>query len=381
MKRAVEMETPFISVVITVLNMERTMPKCLDSLLEMSYPKDSYEIVIVDAGSRDKTVEIIKRYMEKTAKPQISLYFRKGWPAAGRNEALKHVKGEYIAVTDADMVVSKDWLRDYVDKLTSLNDEKVAGIGGPNNTATDDLASRSVSCLPTHGPTFDEVPVFGRNRYTKDFVTEDFIYATVCRNSFYRKKAIDEVGGFDERFFGAEDPELNRRLLDAGYKLAYTKKAAVRHHHHSTVRAFLRQQGKYALWQAVANRLHPKMGSKLHVLPFLGALSFIGIAILTALYHPLVYLVFAAILAVIAALFAYGAKCAAAKKDAALIVSVPFFALLWQLAWVYGYPAGVLQRKSLLAKPGAPKMPKPSEFSAHEKLASDKTSKKAKVGE
>jgi glycosyltransferase involved in cell wall biosynthesis len=350
------METPFISVVITVLNMDRTVAGCLDSILEIDYPKDRYEIVIVDGGSRDRTAGIIKKYIEKTKEPRISLYLRKGWPSAGRNEALRHARGDYIAVTDADMVVTRNWLKDYVGAMEKLKDDKIAGIGGPNITATLDLASRSISCIPVHGPTSDEVPVFGKNRYTKDFVTSDFIYATVCRNSFYKKKVLDEVGGFDERFFGAEDPELNRRILDAGYKLAYTKKALVRHHHHNTVRSFFRQQMKYSLWQAVANRLHPKMGSILHPVPFIAALAFIGLLLLPVLYHPFIYLLAAGILAVIIALLGYGLKCAVIKRDSALFVSVPFYTLIWQFAWIFGYPAGVLQRGKLLAA-GPPPTP------------------------
>lgn len=348
------MEQPFVSVVITVLNMERTIGRCLDSIIAQDYAKDRYEIVIVDAGSRDRTLEIINGFIAKGSPPHISLHHRKGWPSAGRNGARKVVKGEFIAVTDADMEVSARWLSEYVDELRKLNDAKIGGIGGPNVTADLDLASRAVSCIPVHGPTFDEVPIFGKNRYTEGFVTSDFIYATVCRNSFYRKEALDSIDWFDERFFGAEDPELNCRLLEKGWKLAYTKKALVRHHHHSTVRAFFRQQRKYALWQAVANRLHPKMKSPLHSVPFLGFLGLVGLVAVALLFHPFIYLLLAAVALAFVGFMAYGLKCAIIKKDSGLFFAVPFFAFVWQVSWVLGYPAGLLQRDRLLAGPARP---------------------------
>ena len=56
------MEHPFISVVVGIRNEERYIEECIDSLLNLDYPKDSYEIIIVDGMSTDKTKDIVQKY-------------------------------------------------------------------------------------------------------------------------------------------------------------------------------------------------------------------------------------------------------------------------------------------------------------------------------
>ena len=60
--RLVAGPAPFVSVVITVYNAERYLPRCLESLLALDYPKDRYEVVIVDARSRDRTQDIVREF-------------------------------------------------------------------------------------------------------------------------------------------------------------------------------------------------------------------------------------------------------------------------------------------------------------------------------
>ena len=95
-----------VSVIIPAYNEENTIESCLNSLLNQTIGKESYEVIVVDDGSTDSTSEIIKRYPVKL--------FRQGnsGPATARNLGAKNSSGEIILFTDADCVAEPNWIEE-----------------------------------------------------------------------------------------------------------------------------------------------------------------------------------------------------------------------------------------------------------------------------
>ncbi|HVL86629.1 MAG TPA: glycosyltransferase [Candidatus Thermoplasmatota archaeon] len=332
---------PFVSVVTSVRNEERTISKLLDSLLAQDYPKDRYEILVVDAVSTDRTAEIVKEYEARSSNPPVRLLVRPGPDVAGgRNRGVREAKGEFVYITDGDMVVGANVLRDMVAVFTK--DPTIGGVGGPNESESQDLVSRTIACFPVHGPSRGIVPLLGAHPYDAPFVSSTNIYASVCRNAMFRKSAMEAVGLFDESLIATEDPEFNARLLDAGYRIAYVPEAAVRHHHRTSLTSFLYQQGRYAYWQAVVNRKHPRMRSPRQWLPALALHGAIVFAIAAVAAPALRFPFFAAVVLALLGPLVYGLKCAVAKRDPALAASAPVFFLAWMLGWAVEYPLGAL---------------------------------------
>ena len=112
-----------ISLCITVKNEEESIARLLDSIFAGT--KLPSEIVIVDAKSTDKTVEVIKSYQEKHK--NIKLIIEKGGTAHGRNLSIKNAKGEIIVQTDAGCVVKKDWLKKITSPFKDKSVDLVAG--------------------------------------------------------------------------------------------------------------------------------------------------------------------------------------------------------------------------------------------------------------
>ena len=340
---------PFVSVVITVYNAERYLARCLEALLVLDYPKDKYEVVVVDARSKDRTQDILRDFAARAAgKPEIRLFEKPGSIGTGRNEGVKHARGAFVAVTDGDLSASPRWLHELLKGFGLA--ERLGAVGGPNNTATQDLASKSVACIPVHGPTLDEVPLLGPNRYTQPFVSESDWYTNVTRNSMYRREALLQVGAFAEELISTEDPELNERLHRAGWKTAYTPAAVVYHFHRSTLGAFYRQQRHYAYGHADTTVKRPYMRRPKQFLPA----AALATAVLLALLGFALPVAWAALglglLAAALGLLSYGAKCARQHRDVRLLLSAPVFFLAWQLAWAIHYPRRLLQlgRETLL---------------------------------
>ena len=112
---------PFTSVIIPVLNGERTIRECLVSLLKMDYPVERLEILVVDNGSTDRTAEIINSFRVRYHREE-----RRGASYA-RNRGIEASKGEILAFTDADCLVTTNWLRELVQGFDSEEVGVVAG--------------------------------------------------------------------------------------------------------------------------------------------------------------------------------------------------------------------------------------------------------------
>ena len=99
----------FISIIIPVYNSEKYLKKCIDSILNQTYRK--LEIICVDDGSTDKSIEILMDYALKDKRIKIYKNEFKGVSAA-RNSALEKCTGNYVMFVDSD-----DWIQIFVKKL------------------------------------------------------------------------------------------------------------------------------------------------------------------------------------------------------------------------------------------------------------------------
>jgi glycosyltransferase involved in cell wall biosynthesis len=92
------------SVIVPTLNEEESIEKCLKSILNQTFPREKYEIIISDCYSTDKTTKIAGRYADKIVRT------RKRGLGYGRNFGAKFAKGKYFVFIDADTLINKEYL-------------------------------------------------------------------------------------------------------------------------------------------------------------------------------------------------------------------------------------------------------------------------------
>lgn len=109
-------EQPFVSIIIPTLNSSGTLSKCLESILWQDYPREKLEIIIVDGGSVDKTVEIARKLgMDKILLNKL----RTG--EAGKALGIRHSHHEIIAFIDSDNILDRpNWLKDMIKPFADL---------------------------------------------------------------------------------------------------------------------------------------------------------------------------------------------------------------------------------------------------------------------
>lgn len=88
-----------ISVIVPVYNVEKELPRCIESLLTQTY--SNFELLLINDGSSDGSPEIMERYAEKDLRIR-TLHKKNGGVSSARNRGLEQAKGEYVCFVDAD---------------------------------------------------------------------------------------------------------------------------------------------------------------------------------------------------------------------------------------------------------------------------------------
>jgi len=109
-----------LSIVVPVYNVERYLPKCLDSLLNQDIDKNDYEIIIVNDGSTDKSRDIAKEYSLNYSNIILINQENRGLSSA-RNTGIKHSKGKYIQFVDSDDFLEPNVEKTLIDKIEKDN--------------------------------------------------------------------------------------------------------------------------------------------------------------------------------------------------------------------------------------------------------------------
>ena len=97
---------PTVSVIVPAYNAEKNINNLIESLLNLDYPKELLEIIIVDNNSDDRTIEIVKQYPVKLLEEK-----KKQSSYAARNLGILTAKGDILAFTDADCIADAQWIK------------------------------------------------------------------------------------------------------------------------------------------------------------------------------------------------------------------------------------------------------------------------------
>lgn len=256
---------PFVSVLIPVKNGEGKLEHCLRALSEQTYPAESFEIVVADGGSRDRTVEIARR-----AGAVVVENPRQNLPA-GRNLALAASRGKLVAFLDDDCIPDRNWLASGV---AALDAGSYAAVGGPLP-------------MPEGAPAWARAVdwVFKAAARGAGAVQSGLAHAARAEdipggNALYRRDALERVGTYDESLW-AEDVDMHLRLRQAGLTLGFCPDFVATHPRQHTPRAFFRQMRRYAIGRVQIFRKHRQGIKAAHVaVGALGTLA--GVVGLTA---------------------------------------------------------------------------------------------------
>jgi glycosyltransferase involved in cell wall biosynthesis len=201
--------------------------RCLQALAAQTYPKDGYEVIVVDNGSDDDVAAVTKLFDRASLlrEPRPGSY-------AARNTGVAAASGELIAFTDADCLPEPNWIAAAVDVFE--REPRVAMIGGRIRLVPGDRSRLSAADL------YQLVMAFPQRQHL-----EQEHYALTA-NLFARRGVFRQVGEFDAALKSSGDREWSRRVYAAGFQQRYVEEASVDHPTRAALRDLLAQQRRIA---------------------------------------------------------------------------------------------------------------------------------------
>jgi GT2 family glycosyltransferase len=215
-----------ISVVVVNWNRRELLRACLKSLAAQR--EVSFETIVVDNGSSDGSAELAEReFGAKVIRNRENRGF-----CAANNQGIEAARGEFIALLNNDAEAEPDWLAELERACGSRHE---VGMAASKVLVWEDprrIDKAGHLIFPDGQNRGRGTGALDEGQFDRE---EEVLWPDGCA-AMYRKRMLEEIGGFDEDFFAyGDDAELGLRARIAGWRCVYAPKAVVRHHRGATL--------------------------------------------------------------------------------------------------------------------------------------------------
>lgn len=224
-----------VSVIITSYNCEKFIEEAVNSVLSQTYVP--IELIIIDGGSTDRTIEIVNRMLRDSPKKFI-VEVHEGYASGVRNRGIQISKGEYIAFLDGDDLFYPNAIETLISKFTPLVD-MVYG----------DYIIVDSNKTKIHYAVAGEYKPIG-------LITRCYIHTGAL---LINKRIFNFVGGFDESLRLAEDRDFWCRMALADCKILYVPKLIMMHRYY---RNSISSSGRFRMDNTVVTDRYYKIFKK-----------------------------------------------------------------------------------------------------------------------
>ena len=331
---------PFVSVVVPMRDEERHIGGCLRSLAAQDYPRDHFEVLVVDGGSTDGSRRVAEDVARKMGLPLRLLSNPRRSTPCGLNVGIAQARGEIIARVDAHVQVDPRFLSESVSALMESGADVV---GGPIHSVGDGLVGGAIA-LAMSSP-------FGVGNAAFRYSREEQYTDTVPFPS-YRRSVFERLGPFAEDLEWGEDDEFHYRLGDAGGRLLLTPRISSTYFTRPSLAALARQYFRYGRVKVEVLRRHPRRTRVRQLVPGVFVLALAATGSLATMRGRLV-------LPLAAVAGTYGLASLAASLRAAgggnrrYLPALPAAFACLHLSYGLGFLVGLARMAAAAAKPQA----------------------------
>jgi len=249
--------SPHVSVLVPAKNEARSIRACISSLMTQDYPREKYEVIVIDDSSSDTTPEIIRELQNRYSNLLFARNAGTG-TADARNTGLSLARGKVIVNFSAHAIAQTHYLATVVNRLNE-SDSTIAGVGCRHEIPSDDPFWAKVFGLAMRSP-------LGAMGTSHVQIVREELRDSIAFTA-YRRGIFDKIGPFDSDLSEIDDAEFNFRLREGGYQLLYTPAAVVFHRQPSNLAGFMRKMVRYGMGRAKIIRRHPASFRIQYLLP------------------------------------------------------------------------------------------------------------------
>ena len=268
----------YLSVVVPIRNEERFIEQTLNQLVSQVYPKERYEILVIDGYSDDRTPEIVNDFIK--AHPDIHIYTHMNpgrLSSSARNIGARQAKGKMIAVIDGHVFIPDNQLFQNIENLAETHAARCLGMPSPLD----------VPDIKEGMPYWIALARKSKLGHSQDsYIYKEYEgFVNPTSNAFvYAKSLFGDIGYFDEQFDAAEDVEYNYRLHQNGIQAYTSPKFLIYHYPRESLKGLFRQMMRYGEGRARFIRKHPEGFTKETVIPSLILGMFLGLPLALLIY-------------------------------------------------------------------------------------------------
>lgn len=233
-------EYPMVSIMVPAHNEGVVICKTVESLLALDYPKDRYEIIVINDNSSDNSAELLAGIQSRNPGRQLIVINTDAITGGkGKSNALNigfaHCKGQLIAIYDADNTPEKTALRYLVAEI--MNDSSLGAVIGKFRTRNRN-ASLLTRFINIETLSFQWMAQAGRWKLFK-------LCTIPGTNFIMRRSIVESIGGWDVKAI-AEDTEISFRIYMMGYRIKFQPKSVTWEQEPQTVKVWFKQRTRWA---------------------------------------------------------------------------------------------------------------------------------------
>ncbi|EIJ43263.1 glycosyl transferase [Beggiatoa alba B18LD] len=262
-----------VSLLIPIYNEALFLPTLFQQIQAQDYPTTAIEVIAVDGDSTDSSLALLKSYQRTMPALMVLRNPRRNTPSS-LNLAIAQAQGDYLIRLDAHTEYATDYVRQCVACLEKTGADNV---GGHIRIKTTNRVTQAIELATTS--------VFGVGNSHFHYTQYEGYVDTVYLGA-YRRQVFEKIGNYDEALIGAEDDELNYRLIKQGGKIYLSATIQSFYYPRDSLKKLWLQYFQYGQGKYGVIRKHTLPTSIRHLVPALFVLSLV-LGILTSFYQGL----------------------------------------------------------------------------------------------
>ena len=321
------------TVIVPSYNRVDEIEALLPTLEVQTLSKSIFDLIIVDDGSTDETVEFIVEYKKSSLLSIQVIQQKNQGPGAARNNGMAHAKGDFFVFIDSDVILPNHWAQTLFDEI---NEHEYTAFGGADRahksfSATLKAIDYAMTSFITTGGLKEKT-----GKKLAKFFPRSF-------NMGLHKDVYEEIGGFGGLRHG-QDIEFSNRIIQSGAKLGFIEDAYVFHKRRTNLKKFFKQVFNWGVARINLFKIDKNMLEPLHCMPAVATFMFLFILALTPVSEINYYLTLTMLFSMGAVFFLSAIHAGVKYKNFTTPFLVPFTMFTQIFAYGLGFIWAFIRR-------------------------------------